>query len=75
MINYMMRLKLSRISTLLILAILTIGCTTTTAIKLDTTWCDRYPTIKEASPSRNDTEGTKKFSLTYITLRKKDCDT
>lgn len=52
--------------------ILIVGCSNTIEIKPEN-FCDRYPTIVDASPSREDTLGTKKFVLKYIELRKVDC--
>lgn len=46
------------------------SCSTTLGIN---NFCDRYPTIENARPSIQDTIETKRFSLTYIKLREKDC--
>ena len=47
------------------------SCSTTLGI--DNSFCHRYPTIENARPSIQDTIETKRFSLTYINLREKDC--
>ena len=41
--------------------------------EINYSYCERYPTIEEARPSIKDTNKTKRFSLTYIKLREKDC--